>query len=143
MKILLSIFIAFIVLSLSMDVQTKKISKGKKDVKLTQKTKELFDKTKNPKNPRTKLKFIKIVIHGFLDQLELPKRVCSNKIREASTRNLMNVMKLFKNVNKGVSKAKELSKLKKFLNYPAVADRLKNKKYLENALNYLKKFIKR
>ena len=143
MKILLSIFVALIVLSLSVEVQTKKITKTKKDITITEKTKKLYDKTKNPKNPRTKLKFIKIVIHGFLDQLELPKRVIHNKIREAGTKNLMNTMKVLKNVNKGLSKSKELMKLSKFLKYPAVADRLKNKKYLKNSIKFLKKFFKK
>ena len=144
MKILLSIFIALIVLSLSMEVQTnKKLSKGKKHIKLTEKTKKLFDKTKNPKSARTKLDFIKTVIHGFLDQLELPKRVCSNKIREAGTTKLMAVMKILKYVRKGTVKPKELHKIKKYLKYPAIGDRLKSKKYMASAVEYLKKFFKK
>ena len=143
MKILLSIFIALIVLSLSLEVQTKKITKAKKDITITEKTKKLYDKTKNPKNPRTKLNLIKVVIHGFLDQLDLPKRVIHDKISEAGTKNLMKTMAVLKNVNRGLSKSKELMKLKTFLKYPAVADRLKNKKFLKNAIKYLKKFFKK
>merc|ERR1712032_1703918 len=112
----------------------------KKHIKLT---KKLYDKTKNPKNPRTKLNFIKIVIHGFLDQLELPKRVCSNKIREAGTKNLMFTMKVLKYVRKGTTKPKELFKIKKYLKYPAIGDRLKNKKYMKNVMEFLKKFFKK
>ena len=55
----------------------------------------------------------------------------------------MNIMKVLKYVRKGTVKSKELFKIKKYLKYPAVGDRLKNKKYLKSALEYLKKFFKK
>ena len=142
MKILLCLFISLVVLTLTFEVQTKKMQIGKKDVKITDKTKKLYDRTRDPKNPQTKLNFIKICIHGFLDQLDLPKRVCEEKIREASTINLMNCMKVMKHVRKGIEKEEKLSQLKKFLNYPEIQERLKNKNYMKDSLKFLEKFFK-
>jgi hypothetical protein len=143
MKIFLTIFIAFIVLFLNIDVHAKKFSKGTKDVHITEKTKKLYDRTLDPKNnPRTKLHFIKVAIHGFLDQLQLPERVIEEKLQGASTGDLMNAMKLMKNVNKGAVDVKELDEMKKYLNYEEISERLKTKKYLNHALLYMKKFFR-
>jgi hypothetical protein len=143
MKIFLTIFISLIVLFLFSNVQLKKISR-ERQIKITEKTKKLYDKTLDPKNnPRTKLQFIKIAIHGFLDQLELPERVIEDKLLEASTADLMFSMKLMKNVNRGIEDASALKKLKKFLKYSEIADRLKNKVYMDNAITFMKKFFKK
>jgi hypothetical protein len=139
MKIFLGLFIAIFVLTLTMDVQTRKTDR-KKDIKKSVHTNKLQDKNKNPKNIRTKIDMIKSLIHGFLHQLDLPDRICEIKIREASVNNLMKVTKLFNHVKKGISKPVDLAKIKDYLNYPEVEDRLKNEKYAERAIKYIKKF---
>ena len=141
MKILLGLLIAIFVLSLSIDVQANEILKKNKQIKKTKHIKNLHDKSNNPKKIRTKIQMIKSVIHGFLAQLELPDRICEKKIKVASLSNLMKIMRLFKHVRKGTSKPDDLAKIKDYLNYPDIGDRLKNEKYKGNALKYLKKYI--
>jgi hypothetical protein len=141
MKILMTVFLLFNVLFLIVDSKIK--SKKAKDIRLTEESKKFFDKNLNPKNPRTKLTMIKNFVHGVLDQLELPDNKIDEKISEAGSKNLMACMTLFKNIAHGNSKVDKLESLKDYLNYKEIAEKVKNKKSLENAEEYIKKFVKK